>query len=51
MIQFLVGTLVRHEPLGAGRLTGFVIVWLALIVFTADTATNRRRQPALATVG
>jgi chloramphenicol-sensitive protein RarD len=44
MIQFVIGTFVRHEPLGAGRLIGFVIVWVALIVFTADTATNHRRQ-------
>ena len=51
MIQFLVGIFVRHEPLGAGRLVGFVIVWVALVVFTADTATNHRRQMALATVG
>jgi chloramphenicol-sensitive protein RarD len=47
MIQFAVGTFVKHEPLGAGRLVGFVIVWVALIVFTADTATNHRRQLAL----
>jgi chloramphenicol-sensitive protein RarD len=47
MIQFLVGAFVRHEPLGAGRLIGFVVVWAALIVFTADTATNHRRQMAI----
>ncbi len=51
MVQFLVGTFVRHEPLGAGRLIGFVIVWGALIVFTVETATSHRRQIALATVG
>ena len=48
IMQFLIGVFVRHEPLGAGRLVGFVLVWLALIVFTADTATNHRRQLALA---
>jgi chloramphenicol-sensitive protein RarD len=51
MIQFLVGAFIRHEPLGAGRLVGFVIVWVALIVFTVETAASHRRQIALATVG
>lgn len=44
MMQFLIGVFVKHEALGVGRLIGFVLVWAALIVFTADTATNRRRQ-------
>jgi chloramphenicol-sensitive protein RarD len=48
MMQFLIGVFIRHEPLGAGRLIGFVLVWVALVVFTADTATNHRRQLALA---
>jgi chloramphenicol-sensitive protein RarD len=48
MMQFAIGVFVRHEPLGAGRLVGFVVVWVALIVFTADTATNHRRQLQLA---
>jgi chloramphenicol-sensitive protein RarD len=47
-IQFLIGVLLRHEPVSTGRLLGFVIVWLALLLFTVDTATNRRRQLALA---
>jgi chloramphenicol-sensitive protein RarD len=48
MLQFVIGVFIKHEPLGAGRLTGFVVVWIALIVFTADTATKHRRQLALA---
>jgi chloramphenicol-sensitive protein RarD len=51
MMQFLIGVFVRHEPLGTGRLIGFVLVWLALIVFTIETAASHRRQIALATVG
>jgi chloramphenicol-sensitive protein RarD len=43
-IQFLIGVLLRHEPVSPGRLVGFVIVWLALALFTVDTATSRRRQ-------
>jgi len=48
-MQFLVGTLIRHEPLSTGRLVGFVLVWIALAVFTVDSLANhRRRQLALA---
>ena len=43
-IQFLIGVLLRHEPVSPGRLVGFLIVWLALVLFTVDTATTRRRQ-------
>lgn len=46
-MQFLIGVLIRHEPLPPGRLVGFVLVWVALAVFTVDTATNHRRQLAL----
>jgi chloramphenicol-sensitive protein RarD len=46
-MQFLIGVLVRHEPMPPGRLAGFVLVWVALAWFTVDTATNRRRQLAL----
>jgi chloramphenicol-sensitive protein RarD len=47
-MQFLIGVLVRHEPLPPGRLAGFVLVWIALAVFTIDTATHHRRQLAVA---
>ena len=46
-MQFLLGVLVRHEPLGTGRLIGFLLVWVALALFTVDTATRRRRHLAL----
>src|SRR5206468_8081153 len=47
-MQFLIGVFVKHEPLSTGRAVGFVLVWVALIVFTADSPThNRRRQIAL----
>lgn len=41
-IQFLLGVLVRHEPMGLLRLSGFGLVWLALAVFTADLLRQRR---------
>ena len=43
-IQFLLGVLLFHEPLGLARLLGFCLVWLALAVFTADLVGERRRQ-------
>ena len=46
-IQFLIGVLLRHEPVSAGRFAGFALVWLALGLFTIDTATTRRRQLGL----
>jgi chloramphenicol-sensitive protein RarD len=35
-IQFLIGLLVYNEAMSAGRWTGFIIVWMALVVFTID---------------
>jgi chloramphenicol-sensitive protein RarD len=45
-IQFVIGVAVRHEPLGAVRLIGFLLVWAALVVFTVDSAGGRRRREA-----
>jgi chloramphenicol-sensitive protein RarD len=47
-IQFIIGVLIRHEPITAGRLSGFLIVWAALVLFTLDTATHHRRQLTIA---
>jgi chloramphenicol-sensitive protein RarD len=47
-IQFLIGVFIRHETVSAATLAGFVVVWLALALFTVDTATNYRRQMAFA---
>ena len=38
--------LLRHEPLPPERLIGFVLVWMALIVFTAGSLVERRRAAA-----
>ena len=35
-IQFVLGVTVFHEPFSAGRLVGFVCIWLALVVYTLD---------------
>ena len=53
MIQYLApilqlgcGVLIFHEPMPPARLAGFALVWLALIVFTADAVRNSRRTRA-----
>jgi chloramphenicol-sensitive protein RarD len=47
VIQFLIGVLDFHEGLPPARLAGFVLVWLALVVFTADVIRQGRRTRAL----
>ena len=39
---------IRHEPMPLARLLGFVLVWIALVVLTADALTRRRRASELA---
>jgi chloramphenicol-sensitive protein RarD len=46
-IQFVIGVTVRHEPLGVVKLLGFVLVWIALAVFTIESARMRRRRDAV----
>ena len=43
-IQLGCGVFVFHEPMPPARLVGFALVWLALIVFTADGIRHVRRQ-------
>jgi chloramphenicol-sensitive protein RarD len=45
MLQFAIGVLVYSEPMPASRLAGFALVWLALMVFTADALLGRNRVP------
>ena len=42
-LQFLLGVLYFHESMPAERWIGFVLVWLALAIFTADSLRHRRR--------
>lgn len=44
IIQLGCGVLIFHEPMPPARLAGFVLVWLALIVFTVDALRHTRRQ-------
>jgi chloramphenicol-sensitive protein RarD len=44
VVQFALGVLYFQEDMPAGRWAGFVLVWVALVVFTAEATTHRRRQ-------
>ena len=46
MMQFLLGLLLYREPLGMTRLASFVLIWLALILFTHDAVKGYRRLAA-----
>jgi chloramphenicol-sensitive protein RarD len=48
-MQFLIGVFVYREPFDSGRLIGFSMVWLALIIFAVESySTNRIRNQAVA---
>ncbi|GAA4377653.1 EamA family transporter RarD [Nocardioides caricicola] len=44
IIQFALGVLYFHEDMPAGRWIGFVLVWIALVMFTVEAVNHRRRQ-------
>ncbi|MFM7534835.1 MAG: EamA family transporter RarD [Acidimicrobiales bacterium] len=44
-INFLLGVVAYGEEMTAERLTGFALVWLALVIFTADSLRASRRSP------
>jgi chloramphenicol-sensitive protein RarD len=48
-IQFALGVFVFREPMPALRWVGFIVIWIALAVFTFELVTHRRRQLALTT--
>jgi chloramphenicol-sensitive protein RarD len=41
-LQFLIGVLIYHEPFDQSRLVGFGLVWLALILFSAESYLANR---------
>lgn len=43
-LQFLIATVVFHEPLAKGRLFGFVIIWIAVLIYTTDSVLHHRRM-------
>jgi chloramphenicol-sensitive protein RarD len=44
ILQFALGVLWYHEDMPAGRWVGFVLVWIALAIFTVEAINHRRRQ-------
>jgi chloramphenicol-sensitive protein RarD len=45
-MYFLIGVFVYDEPLTPQRLTGFAVIWLALILFAVEGYLSRREIPA-----
>ncbi len=43
-MQMTWGVLVGHEPMPPARWVGFALIWLALLVFTADALRRARRR-------
>ncbi|MDN5892685.1 MAG: EamA family transporter RarD, partial [Nocardioides sp.] len=48
-MQFALGVFLFHEDMPPGRWIGFVLVWIALSIFTFETVNHRRRQLRLTT--
>jgi len=48
--QLLIGLLVRHEAFGPTRAVGFVLVWIALVIFTVDLVRHRRAEVGVSSV-
>lgn len=42
-LQFLSGVLIFHEPMPPAELAGFALVWVALVIFSADALRHQRR--------
>jgi len=45
-LQMAWGVFVGHEPMPAGRWAGFILIWIALLVFTADAVRCGRMSRA-----
>lgn len=43
-IQFALGVWLFHEPFAGPRLVGFALIWLALLVYTAESWVAMRRR-------
>ena len=50
-IQFLLGVLVFDEPMPTLRWVGFILIWIALAIFTFELVHHRRRQQLALTAG
>jgi chloramphenicol-sensitive protein RarD len=51
-LQLVIGVFLYHEPMPPARLAGFILVWLALALFTTDALrSSARRRSAAALPG
>jgi chloramphenicol-sensitive protein RarD len=41
-IQFLIGLLIFHEPFSLSRLVGFILIWIALIVYATEGLARQK---------
>jgi len=48
VLQFGLGVVYFHEDMSGGRWIGFVLVWVALAIFTVESVRHRQRQLRLA---
>lgn len=48
ILQFGIGVVIMHEDMTRMRWVGFVLVWLALVIFTVEALRHHRRQLLLA---
>jgi chloramphenicol-sensitive protein RarD len=44
VLQFLIGLVVQHEAMPASRWIGFLLVWVALVLLSADAVRTARRS-------
>ena len=44
VLQFVLGVVYFHEAMPPGRWLGFMLVWIALVIFTVEAINHRRRQ-------
>jgi chloramphenicol-sensitive protein RarD len=44
-LQFLIAILVFHEPLEPAKLTSFCLIWVAIVVYVADSLVSHVAQP------
>lgn len=48
MLQLVLGVWVFHEPMNANRFTGYVLVWIALGLYAAESVWHYRRSRPVA---
>lgn len=50
-LQFVIGGVIRGEPLPPARLAGFALVWVALVILTADAVRQQRAKRGAVAAG